>query len=90
MLTHGSFPHKTEALEFSISIQKPWWLPFLQSGTVCAPFCCVETPIESRPTIVMHTEVAKTSDFRFRMRAQMELMEKNTPCLVQSRTTLIT
>lgn len=35
MLTHGSFPHTTEALECSISIQKLWRLLFIQFGTGC-------------------------------------------------------
>lgn len=57
----------------------------------CALRSVEETPIERRPKIVMHTEVAKKkkipSEVRFRILAQMELMEKNTVCLILSRAT---
>lgn len=76
MLTHGSFPHKTETLEFSISIPKLWWLPLLQSGTHPSLSSVEEPATERVPKFVVRTEVAATSDFRFDARTDAELMEK--------------
>lgn len=64
---------KLKPSNFSISIQKPSWLPVPRSGTACARRV-EETPIERRPKISMHAEVGKASVFRSSMPAQMELM----------------
>lgn len=79
---------KTEALEFSISIPKPWWLPLLQSGTVCAR-CCSRATDWTRAKVCRARRGTKNIRLQIWMLAQMEVMEENAQCLIASSTTLI-